>query len=156
MGLGARRLKRACRSGHAGHRRDPGRPTLVRHRDQQVRRPQRDLRESLDRAGLRPDDRPPEAPADPAITFLSDGVHNAVASASAAAEGRSVGIFGASIARQCLQAGLLDEIVVHLAPVLLGDGVRFYGGPGVARVGLEPTTVAASGQTTDLRFRVVM
>jgi dihydrofolate reductase len=98
--------------------------------------------------------RPPEAPADPEIRFLSGGVHHAVATA-AAAEGRSVGIFGASVAGQCLQAGLLDEVVVHLAPVLLGDGVRFHGGAGVARVDLERTAVAASGQVTDLCFRVV-
>lgn len=49
----------------------------------------------------------------------------------------------------------LDEIVVHLAPVLLGDGIRFHGGPGVGRVNLERTAVAESGQLTDLRFSVL-
>jgi hypothetical protein len=43
---------------------------------------------------------------------------------------------------------------VHVAPVLLGDGVRLFGGTGSPRVDLERTTVAASGQLTDLRFRV--
>jgi hypothetical protein len=44
---------------------------------------------------------------------------------------------------------------VHVAPVLLGDGVRFYGAPGVGRVDLERTAVLESGQLTDLRFRVL-
>jgi riboflavin biosynthesis pyrimidine reductase len=78
-----------------------------------------------------------------------------VATARAAAEDRDLGIFGATTAGQCLDADLLDEIVVHLAPVLLGDGVRFHGGPGAGRVNLERTALAESGQLTDLRFRVV-
>jgi dihydrofolate reductase len=97
----------------------------------------------------------PDAPHDPGITFLSDGIEGAVATARAAAEGKNLEVFGATTAQQCLDADLLDEIVVHLAPLLLGDGVRFYGGPGVGRVDLERTTVAESGQLTDLRFRVV-
>jgi riboflavin biosynthesis pyrimidine reductase len=63
-------------------------------------------------------------------------------------------IFGANTARQCLDAGLLDEIVVHVVPVLLGDGVRLHGGPGVGQVDLERTAISQSGQLTDLRFRV--
>jgi dihydrofolate reductase len=98
--------------------------------------------------------RPPDAPEDPAITFLSDGIHEAVATARAAAKGKTLGIFGASTARQCLHAQLLDEIVVHLAPVLLGDGVRLYDEPGGRRVGLVRTALEESGQVTDLRFRV--
>jgi dihydrofolate reductase len=60
--------------------------------------------------------RPPKEPDDPGITFLTDGVTQAVATARAAADGKNVEIFGANVARQCLDAGLLDEIVVHLAP----------------------------------------
>jgi hypothetical protein len=45
--------------------------------------------------------------------------------------------------------------VVHLVPVLLGDGVRFYDAPGVGQIPLERTAVAEPGQITDLRFRVV-
>jgi hypothetical protein len=71
-----------------------------------------------------------------------------------AAKGKSIEILGANTAQHCLQAHLLDEIVVHLAPVLLGDGVRFYGGPDLARIDLERTALAKSGQLTDLRFRV--
>jgi len=53
---------------------------------------------------------------------------------------------------QCLRAGLLDEIVIHLVPVLLGDGVRLIDTPDLAPVPLERTLVATSGQVTDLRF----
>jgi dihydrofolate reductase len=68
---------------------------------------------------------------------------------------RLLEIFGADTARQCLEAGLLDELVVHIAPVLLGDGVRLYGGPGFRRVGLERTASEESERMTSLRFKVV-
>jgi dihydrofolate reductase len=71
-----------------------------------------------------------------------------------AAEGKNVVIFGANVARQCLRAGLLDEIVIHLAPVLLGDGVRLYDSVGTDPIVLTRTALAATGQLTDLRFRV--
>jgi dihydrofolate reductase len=64
-------------------------------------------------------------------------------------------IFSANLARQCLAQGLLDEIVIHLAPVLLGDGVRLFGASGSKPVALRRTTSAESGQITDLRFSVV-
>jgi dihydrofolate reductase len=93
-------------------------------------------------------------PDDPTVTFVSDGIGSAVATAREAAAGKSVGIFGANVARQTIEVGLLDEIVVHVAPVLLGDGVRLYDGPGAGRVDLERTAVAKSGQVVDLRFLV--
>jgi dihydrofolate reductase len=93
-------------------------------------------------------------PAEGPVTFLSDGLEEAVGTAREAAGGKDLGIFGAITARQCLEAGLLDQIAIHLAPVLLGDGVRLYGAPGVARVDLERTTLSESGQITNLRFRV--
>jgi riboflavin biosynthesis pyrimidine reductase len=74
--------------------------------------------------------------------------------ARAAAGTRNLEIYGANVARQCLDATLIDEIVVHLAPLLLGDGVRLYGGPGMAQVELERAALAESGQVTGLRFRV--
>ena len=97
--------------------------------------------------------RPPDDPPDPEITFVSGPIDHAVAEARKAAGGRSVVIFGASTARQALDAGLLDEIIVHLAPVLLGDGVRLYG-DGAPQVELERIDATLSPQLTDLRFRV--
>jgi len=64
-------------------------------------------------------------------------------------------IFGANLAQQCLAQGLLDEIVIHLAPVLLGDGIRLFGTSDSQPVALRRTTLADSGQITDLRFSVL-
>ena len=75
--------------------------------------------------------------------------------AEAAAAGRNVGIFGASLSRQCLRHGLLDEIVIHLAPVILGDGVRLFGGEREGRVELERISLGEAERLTDLRSRVV-
>jgi dihydrofolate reductase len=97
--------------------------------------------------------RPDDVPQDTTVAFLSQPLAQAVATARDAAGTLAVGIFGADIARQCLDAGLLDEIVVHIAPVLLGDGVRFYGGEGADEVQLERLDVNGA-QITDLRFRV--
>jgi dihydrofolate reductase len=88
-------------------------------------------------------------------TFVHGGVEDAVRSARTAAGDRNVGILGAGVAKQCLDAGLLDEIVVQVAPVLLGDGVRLFDRPGSHQIKLEKTRVAESGQLTDLRFRVL-
>jgi dihydrofolate reductase len=100
-----------------------------------------------------------EAPADVPDwmtgTFVHDGVEAAVQRAKAAAGDRNVGILGAGIAQQCLDAGLLDEIVVQVAPVMLGGGVRLLDRPGGPPIRLEKTSVAESGQLTDLRFRVL-
>lgn len=88
-------------------------------------------------------------------TFVNDGIEDAVARAKAAAGEQNVVILGANIARQCISHGLLDEIVINLTPVLLGDGVRFFESPDTGRVNLERISADLSGQMTDLRFRVL-
>jgi dihydrofolate reductase len=85
--------------------------------------------------------------------FLSVGIDEAVRVAKAAAGDDDVGVLGANVARQCLEAGLLDEIVVHLAPVLVGDGVRLFARRGPA-VKLELMSSEQEGQTTVLRYSV--
>ena len=97
---------------------------------------------------------PPADPADPEITFLSSGTRDAVATASKAAGEKNLEIFGANTARQCLEERLIDEIAVHVAPVMLGDGVRLHEAPGGGRVDLERIELAEAGALTDLRFRV--
>jgi len=76
--------------------------------------------------------RPPENPV-PGVTFVDD-LDRAVALAAAAAGGRYVNILGATTARACLRAGVLDEILTFIAPVLLGDGVRLFDEPGGTNV----------------------
>ena len=98
---------------------------------------------------------PPEHEPDPGITFVTGGVRAALATATQAAPGKAVGIFGAETARQFIAEGLIDEIVVHVAPVLLGDGVRLYESPGTEHVQLERTGALSTGRLTDLRFRVL-
>ncbi len=89
-------------------------------------------------------------PAPPGVTFSSD-LHEAVLLAKEAAGERYVNILGADVARQCLEAGVLDEILVYVAPVLLGEGTRLHEHPGGAHVLLEPIRPDRAG----LRFRVV-
>jgi len=64
------------------------------------------------------------------ITILSVPVEEAVQIALDAANGKNVEIFSPDIGRQLLQLGLIDEIDIHIAPILLGDGIRLYDNPG--------------------------
>lgn len=59
----------------------------------------------------------------------------------------------ADVATQCLQRELVDEILVYVLPVLLGDGIRFFS-PSLARIDLEPLDSTRPGAVTMLRFRV--
>ena len=95
---------------------------------------------------------PPDPP-DAAVTFLTGDIGGAVARARSAAGGKNLEILGAHVAAQCLQRGLVDEILVYVLPVLLGDGIRFSS-PGLARTKLEPISSTRSGDATILRFRV--
>jgi dihydrofolate reductase len=87
--------------------------------------------------------------------FVTDGVESAVEQARAAAGGRDVSIAGgASLVQQCLALGLLDELQVHVAPVLLGGGgVPLFAG--VAPAKLEIVETVATPQATHVRYRVV-
>ena len=96
---------------------------------------------------------PPDPP-DPTVTFLTGDIGDAVATARSAAGGKNLEIIGADVAGQCLRRGLVDEILVYLLPVLLGDGVRFFSSAGLARIDLEPISVTPAGPITLLRFRV--
>ena len=60
------------------------------------------------------------------VRFVTEGIASAVKQAKAAAAGKSVGVHGADTIRQCLNAGLLDEIHVDIAAVLLGSGIRLF------------------------------
>ena len=96
--------------------------------------------------------RPPEEPV-PGVTFLTCDLDEAVATARAAAGGKNLEILGADLAAQCLRRGLVDEVLVYVLPVLLGDGVRFSP-PGLGRIDLEPFGNEQSGPVTILRYHV--
>ena len=87
--------------------------------------------------------------------FVTDGVESAVEKARAVAGGKDVAVGAASIAQQCIRAGLLDEIHVDLVPVLLGDGVRLFEHLGAGPIELESPRVIEGAGVTHLTFRVV-
>lgn len=68
---------------------------------------------------------------------------------------RSVGLLGANILQQYLNAGLVDELHIHVIPVLFGDGVRLFDHLGTEHTELERTKVVETAEVTHLRFRVV-
>jgi len=96
---------------------------------------------------------PPDTPV-PGVTFVGD-LESGVAAAKAAAGDKYVNVLGANIAEQCLDAGVLDEILVFIAPVLLGDGVRLFNRPGGTNVKLERLSLPTRPLATNLWLRVV-
>ncbi len=92
---------------------------------------------------------------DAPFTFVTDGIESAIEKAQAIAGDKVVGVNGGTIARQCLNARLLDEIWVDLVPVLLGGGTPFFDQLKDAPVELEgPTSVVDGVDVTHLRYRV--
>ena len=89
----------------------------------------------------------------PQVRFVTEGVERAVELARQAAGDRNVSVGAASVARQALRAGLLDEIDLDVAPVLLGAGVRLL--DGVGPVALVQERVIESTGVTHVRYRVV-
>jgi dihydrofolate reductase len=78
-------------------------------------------------------------------------IRSAVGAAREAGAGKNVMLIGADVARQCIQSGLVDEIRMFLARVLLGDGVRFFNWPGAREaVRLEPSDVWRRGQLANV------
>lgn len=96
----------------------------------------------------------PPSGSHPGTTFVTD-LESGVAAAKEAAGDKYVGVLGASVGRQCIQAGLLDEIFVPIVPLLLGDGVRMFDLPGGSNVKLEVISLTKSETATNLRIRVL-
>jgi dihydrofolate reductase len=89
---------------------------------------------------------------DSTVNFVTDGLASAVRQAKAAAGEKSVGVHGADTIRQLLNAGLLDELQLDVAALLLGSGVRLFDGlTGPLAVLGTPTVVAGVG-VTHLRY----
>jgi dihydrofolate reductase len=88
--------------------------------------------------------------------FVTDGIEVALEQARQAAGGKDVMLWGgASVAQQYLAAGLLDEIELHVVPVLLGDGARLLDNLGDAEVRLEQLRTVEAPGVTHLKYRVV-
>jgi dihydrofolate reductase len=90
------------------------------------------------------------------FTFVTDGLDQAVRQARTAAGGKNVCVMGgANIAQQCLRAGLVDQLRIQLAPILIGAGSRLFDHPELTRLDLERTGVVNGPIATHLAFRVV-
>jgi dihydrofolate reductase len=90
------------------------------------------------------------------FTFVTDGIESALEQARAAAGDKDVAVGGgADVAQQYLKAGLLDELQIHIVPVLLGGGVRLFDNLDPDDAELEVTGVVESPAVTHVRYRVV-
>lgn len=91
-----------------------------------------------------------------AFNFVTDGIESALTQTRAAAGDRDVVVGGgANIAQQILKACLVDELQIHLVPVLLGRGIRLFEHIGPDHIKLESTRVIEAPGVTHLRFRVI-
>ena len=89
------------------------------------------------------------------FTFVTAGVQSAIQRARQAAGDKNVVVGGSKIVQQCIKAGLLDEIYIDLASMLLGDGISLFDRLGIEPLDLERTQVIEGTDVTHLRFRVV-
>jgi dihydrofolate reductase len=89
----------------------------------------------------------------PLVTYVNDGIESAMAQAKAAAGDRHVHVIGAYTAQRAIEAGVLDEVQVHLVPVLFGGGRRLFDVL-PSRVELEIVRVVDTPEATHLRYRI--
>ena len=93
------------------------------------------------------------------FTYVTDGIASAVKQARAAASGKNVAVAGGgTLVKQVLQAGLLDELELHIAPVVVGDGMRLLdaelGLDDKEAIELTPVRVVHTPEVTHVRYRV--
>ncbi len=87
--------------------------------------------------------------------FVTDGIESALERAQEAAGEKDVHLGGgAEVAQQYLRAGLLEEIMLHVSPLILGDGTRLFEGLGPDDAKLELAEVVESPNVTHIRYRV--
>jgi dihydrofolate reductase len=96
----------------------------------------------------------PTKPYPDVFTFVTDGVASAIEQAKQVAREKVVGLHGATVMQQALPLGLVEEIRVHVVPVLLGSGTPLFASLSSA-IGLERTRVRVTPAATHLEFRVL-
>src|SRR5687768_2061366 len=97
---------------------------------------------------------PQDVPDNGVYSFV-DSVEAAFETAKKLAGGKDVYITGADVAKQFLKLGLIDEISIHLVPVLFGSGTRLFEGLDSEHVPLEPVEVIETKEAIHMRFRVM-
>ena len=89
------------------------------------------------------------------IRFVTDGVESAVRQAKAAAGDKDVVVLGASTGQQVLKAGLVDELQIGIAPILLGKGLRFFEHLEELEIGLEKLRTIETRQQVEVWYKVL-
>lgn len=98
---------------------------------------------------------PAESPEGGVYTFVTDGIESALERAQEVAGEKDVTVMGgADIGRQYIAAGLVDEIQIHLAPVLFGTGTRMFGDLGPGHLEMEPIETIETPAAVHMRFRI--
>ncbi len=98
--------------------------------------------------------RPPVEQA-PGLTIVGD-IDTAISESRSAAGDKYVNVLGASVAAQCLAAGALDEVLLCVAPVMLGDGTRLFQHRGGKTVRLKQISVSHTPQVTNMWYRIAL
>ena len=98
--------------------------------------------------------KPKEVP-DGSVYIFADSIETAFEKAKEAAGDKDIGVAGASTAQQLIRQGFIDEILVHVVPVMFGSGVRFFEQTNSEHVALETVEVIETKEVTHLLFRVV-
>lgn len=99
---------------------------------------------------------PSEMPAGGVYTFVTEGIERALQEAKAAAGDKHISVMGgANIAQQFIKAGFVDELAIHLVPVLFGSGTRLFEHLGGEHIHLATSEVIETQATIHLRFRVI-
>ena len=89
------------------------------------------------------------------VYTFEDSVEGALSSARETAGGKNIAVMGGDVGRQLLDAGVIDELSIHVVPVLFGSGTPLFGGGVGEHVTLELTGVSETDYATHLRYRVV-
>ena len=89
------------------------------------------------------------------ITFVEDGIEQAISLAKAAANGKDVLVLGASTGQQLLAAGLADELQIAIAPILLGRGIRLFEGLENQEIHLEKLHTFETEQQVEIWYKVM-
>ncbi len=98
---------------------------------------------------------PPKEAVAPVFTFVSDGIASALAKAKEVAGDKDIHLMGANVQQQFLGAGLLDEIHVHVVPVLLCEGIRLFDHLGSKHIRLQQAQVGQGDQVAHLTYRLI-
>ncbi|RLQ85117.1 dihydrofolate reductase family protein [Planomicrobium sp. Y74] len=97
----------------------------------------------------------PKENADLTITFVTDGIENAIRQAKASAGDKDVVVLGASTGQQALKAGLVDELQIAVAPILLGNGLRFFEHLDDLEIELEKIKTIETGRQVEIWYKII-